>query len=172
MNSEPLWRRCRTLANGLRLEMLGLLSKDYPLCVKEVAETLHIMEAAACKHLQLMEVAGFMERKHRGKCLYYSVFEQDALVAGILGHDLSSEQVIFTVTGLTHERRVLILRALGTRGLSIEHLSRNTGISMRAMLRHLDKLERRGFVTVENAQCAMIVPDFELGRRLVESALK
>jgi len=97
MSTLPLWRRCRVLANPLRLEILDLLSKRSPLCVKDIAEILHIADEVAGKNLQLMAAAGFMTQKNAGKYLYYTSSDRDGLITGILGCDLTREQAIYTL---------------------------------------------------------------------------
>lgn len=172
MNALPLWRRCRTLANRLRLDMLELLAGSPPLCVKEIAEELGIAEEVASKNLYLLASAGFMMRTRTGKYLYYTVAEDDVLLAGVTAEKAAKENLIHTATALTHVRRVLILRALDGKLLTLDALRRQTGISEGAMRRQLEKLERRDFVRVENGRYSLNMPESELGRRMLDLALR
>ena len=172
MSSLPLWRQCRILAHPLRLEMLDLLSQRSPLCVKEIAEALQIGDEVAGKNLQLMAAAGFLTQRSAGKYLYYTAAHKNGLINGILGHDLTREQVIYTVTALTHERRISIIQALASEPLEFAVVCRKPGISLRAMQRHVEKLERRGLLSVVNGRWSRSTPGSVLGRRLVELALK
>lgn len=172
MNTLPLWRRCRTLASHLRLDMLEWLAEHPSLCVKEIAADLGIAEEVASKNLQLLASAGFMTRMRIGKYLYHTVVTNDALLAGVLDEKATKEKLLDTVTALTHERRVLILKTLNCGLLTLEELCRQTGISKGAMRRQLEKLERRSFVKVKNGKYSMVTPDSLLGRRMVELALE
>lgn len=172
MNTLPLWRRCRTLANRLRLDILELQAAKPPLCVKEIAENLAIAEEVASKNLQSLASAGFMSQKRVGKYLYHSVMKEDALLAEVLGEKATKEKLMYTVTALTHERRVLILRKLNCGPLKLEELCRQTGISGGAMRRQLEKLERRGFIKMTNGRCTLTSPNGALGKRLIELALE
>ncbi len=111
MSILPLWKRCRALATGLRIEMLT-----------------------------------YAEKK-------------------------SVERLIFMVTALTHERRILIARTLAIEPMKLDCLCGKTRIPPMALRRHLDKLERRGFVRVENGVWMLIIPDETLMRRLIDSAV-
>ena len=83
-----------------------------------------------------------------------------------------NEHVLFTVTALTHERRIAIVKALNAKPLEFERLCHATRISREAMKRQLKKLERREFVRFENGRYVLIVPKDSLGEMLVDLALK
>ena len=61
---------------------------------------------------------------------------------------------MFMATALTHERRVAIVKALNAKPLEIEGICRKTRISWDAMKRQVKKLERRGFVQLEDGKTA------------------
>jgi predicted ArsR family transcriptional regulator len=172
MTALPLWRRCRVLANRLRLAMLELLLQSSPLCVKTVAGRLGIAEEVASKNLQLLASAGFLTQNRAGKYLYYAVAKDDALLAGVIGERAAKEDLLHTATALTHERRVLILKELNCRPLTFEALCARTGISGGAMKRQLEKLQRRHFVELNNGSYGLIRPDSVLGRRMLQLALR
>lgn len=170
MSALPLWRRCRTLANALRLDMLDLLSDSGVRCVKEIADTMAITEDVASKNLQLLASSGFIRRKYGGKFLYYAIARQDVLLTEVLAYGAGQNRLMFVVTALTHERRVAILNALGSGPLKFEMLCGKTGIPQITMRRHMDKLVRRGFVGEESEEWILSPPACSLQEKLVELA--
>ena len=174
MNSLPLWKRCRTLANGLRLDMLELLNGNSPRCVKGIAKELEVADNVASKNLQLLSAAGFVTQEHRGKFLFYVLAQEDVLLSTVLEHTKAdkNEHAMFMATALTHERRVAIIKALNAKPLEIEGICRKTRISWDAMKRQVKKLERRGFVQLEDGKYALTNPKGRLGKTLIELALK
>ena len=169
MNSLPLWKRCRALANSLRLDMLEQLSRNSPRCVKEIAAELGVAENVASKNLQLLFSAGFLTQKHRGKYLFYALDQKDVLLASVLEltHAGKKDHAMFMATALTHERRVSIIKALKTKPLEMERISRETRISWDAMARQIKKLERRGFVQIEDGKYSLTIPKCSFGESLV-----
>ena len=173
MNILPLWKRCRALATGLRIDMLLLLKSGTSRCVKEIADELEVAEDIASKHLQLMASAGWVSKRPAGRYLYYMLDNDNVLLDEVLTYaeKKSIDQLIFMVTALTHERRIWIVRALAIEPMRLDCLCRKTRIPSMALRRHLDKLERRGFVRAENGVWMLIIPDNTLMRRLIDSAL-
>ena len=174
MNSLPLWKKCRTLANGLRLDMLELLNCNSPRCVKEIAAELGVAENVASKNLQLLSAAGFVTQKHRGKYLFYVLAQEDVLLSAVLELTKASknDRAMFMVTALTHERRVAIIKALNSKPLEIERICLKTRISWEAMKRQLKKLERRGFVRFEEGKYALTISKCSFGESLVGLVLR
>ena len=173
MNILPLWKRCRALATGLRIDMLLLLKSGTSRCVKEIADELEVAEDIASKHLQLMASAGWVSKRPAGRYLYYMLDNDNVLLDEVLTYaeKKSIDQLIFMVTALTHERRIWIVRALAIEPMRLDCLCRKTRIPSMALRRHLDKLERRGFVRAENGVWMLIIPDNTLMRRLIDSAV-
>ena len=173
MHSLPLWKRCRALANSLRLDMLELLNCNSPRCVKEIATELDVAENVASKNLQLLSTAGFVTQKYRGKFLCYALDQGDILLSSVLELTKAdeNERAMFMATALTHERRVAIVKALKTKPLEIERISLETRISWEAMARQVKKLERRGFVQLEDGKYALRIPKCSFGESLVGLAL-
>lgn len=167
----PLWKRCRALAHRLRLEMLTLLADNEPLCVKRAAEQLNIAEEVACKNLQILTLAGLVTPVREGKFLYHTLARGDVLLDAILEEKRDPEQLMYTATALTHERRVVILRELGGRPMTFDALYKQTGMSAGSVRRQLDKLASRDFVRLINGRYFPHVPRDRLGRCLVEMVL-
>lgn len=169
----PLWKRCRVLANKLRLDMLAFLGQHKRLYVKAVAERFDVAEDVASKNLQLLAQAGFLDHKRQGKFLYYSLVKEDRLLRGIMNairQKTALEDLIFLLTGFTHERRVSIVFTLTQGSMKTEALCRRTQISPMAMRRQMEKLERRGYVSCDKYECKLLEPESCLGRELIAIA--
>ncbi len=153
--------------------MLELLNLNSPRCVKEIATELDVAENVASKNLQLLSAAGFVTQKHRGKFLFYALGRRDDLLSSVLKLTKAgeNERAMFMATALTHERRVAIIKALKTKPLEIERISLETQISWEAMARQIKKLERRGFVQLEDGKYALTIPRCSLGKSLVGLAV-
>ncbi len=173
MNTFPLWKRCRALANSLRLDMLECLDRRPNRCVKEIAEALGIADNVASKNLQFLASAGFVTQRHVGKYLYYALDEQDELLVPALGlvKESGKEQPMFMVTATTHERRIKIIAALNDEPVKRGTLCIKTHISPEAMNRQLGKLVRRGFVRKVGEVFWLQDPECALGRKLIKLAL-
>ncbi|MCF7848577.1 MAG: ArsR family transcriptional regulator [Kiritimatiellales bacterium] len=170
-----LWRLCRTLANPVRLEMIGLFFQYNQLCVFETAELLGIGEGAASKHLQLLIAAGLLEFQRKGRYLLCSLAttgRTSHILAGIREifeeHKEPIGAVIGIATAFTHERRVALVRLLSKGHCNQLQLYEGTGISGRALTRHLNKLVRRGFVGRVGDGFRMVEPTGMLAKELIK----
>ncbi len=174
MNSLPLWKICRILANDLRLNMLMLLRHNSPQCVKAIAKELGVSENTASKNLKRLSAAGFVMQKFRGKFLFCTLAVEDDLLSTVLELTQAerNDQVLFLATALTHERRVRILQALRTHPLRLEQICLKTQISWEAMRRQIKKLERRGLVQLTDERYALKIPSCSFGKLLIDQAMK
>ena len=152
-----LWRSCRVLANRHRLRLLRCLLQKSPQTVAEVAAGVRLPVPVASQYLRMLQARGLLLSERSGREVFYSD-RADPLVpsaAGLLAamktalgpSEESLRDARFALTAFTHPRRIQIVRTLGARALSGEDLSRATGISARALRRHLDKLRRRGVLS-------------------------
>jgi DNA-binding transcriptional ArsR family regulator len=174
MNTMPLWKQCRILANPVRLKVLAHLDQHPHQYVRSIGDQFGMAEDVASKNLQLMASAGFLESERKGRYLFYSLQKPNELLRPVLvevrkaGENV--DPVIQTLTALTHERRVAMVAVLTKGSLDLDVLCRQTRISGMAAARHLDKLVRRGWVSVSDDQCRLLPPGDVLGRALVELA--
>jgi predicted ArsR family transcriptional regulator len=152
--------------------MLIYLNSDTRRCVKEIAKELEIAEDAASKHLQILSDAGWVVKIAHGRYIYYALDRESLLLNEALTYarEKSIDRLMFMVTALTHERRIRIVRALASEPMSLDRLCSRIKVPAMAVDRHLDKLERRGFVRVENGIWMMILTDEALVKQLIESA--
>lgn len=141
MNEPPLWKRLRILANPLRLEMLTDVRSRPGRYVQVIGETVRCSEVTACKHLQMLEAGGFLNSRRQGRYLFYDFASGDPLAQALMdevgrpGADLGG--ILKVLTAFTHERRIVIVRALNGQPMNAETLCAVSGISRDAVFRHL-----------------------------------
>ena len=175
MSDYPLWKRCRILANPLRLEILSLVARQERQFVRVIGEQLRCSEDIASKHLQYMATGGFLVSEREGRFLFYSIAGEDFLAENTVteirrtGSDIGS--VMKCVTAYTHERRISIVKELARSALEGPVLGARTGISAEALNRHLDKLVRRGLVCKKDELWALNWPKEQYARQLLEHAI-
>jgi len=174
MALPPYWKRLRILAYPVRLEMLSLVASRPGHCVKDIGEQMALAEDVASKHLQQLAEGGFLIAERDGRFLYYSV-SRDRLAQGCLDEmkrecaDIGS--MMYAFTAFTHERRIAIVKHLCSEPQAAEQLGVKTGISQGALLRHLDKLSRRGVVERNEDKWVLKKQRRGLARLLLELAL-
>jgi len=111
----------------------------------------------ASLYLRMLQARGLVRCERSGREVFYSD-RADPLVSSAPGMlkamraalgpgEGPLRNAMFALTAFTHPRRIRIVRALGTRAMTTEDLGRVTGISPRALERHLDKLHRRGVLS-------------------------
>ena len=171
---ETIVRLFRVLANLRRIQVLRLLAVLGELPVVEIAQATRLDPARLSAHLGLMAGTGLLWRRRSGRTVYYRLAEQPGspIVVAALAQlrrvfarigvarareivdanqadsPTASDVALFACfTSFTHPRRLQIIQHLGHHGAaSLAELTAALGMSPRACLRHLDKLERRGFL--------------------------
>ncbi len=172
MNQSPLWKRCRILANPVRLKMLGCLKNQGRLYVQEVAEGLGLQEDVASKNLQLLALGGFLESETVSKYRFYSLSPPDALLEVVL-RDLKrkedlTDRMMKTLTSLTHERRVSLVSILKrNESMDRDDLFFLAQVSVPAGLRHMKKLVRRRWVAMDQKKCRLLTSKTKLASVLL-----
>ena len=171
MDNLPLWKRCRIVANPLRLRLLAHLLESPRQYVKAVAGELELTEDVASKNLQLLASGGFLKCESVSKYLYYTLAESDDLLTALLWelkNQSALDPIIHMLTALTHERRVLLVALLSKTSMDVNSLCCQMKMSGSAAKRHLDKLARRGWVEVDGDVCTLCFPSNPLGRAMIE----
>ena len=159
MSKSRLWQTCRVLANRSRLKLFGFILRNPGRTVSVVARASNLTVVAGSEYLRALEGKGFLHLRPRGtwvECWPPRQTDTDnaysELVRALSKRLKEGKNAIDTVfklaTAFTHPRRVEVYRCLQTQSLSLGELKTATGISGRALLRHLEKLKARGFVTV------------------------
>lgn len=180
--APTLWRTCRALANRRRLRLVPLFMSHDELTVSAVARLAVIPMSSASEYLRTLNARGLLEARRVGPDVRYrlqadpTVSHADALVEALRTTFRTSREPVrkafAALTGFTHPRRIAVVQALGRETLPLKDIRRRTGICAQALLRHLVKLERRGYVvkTHELYRCA--APRSPLGKALLALALK
>jgi len=152
-----LWRTCRAIANQTRLEMFHLLLRQPGQTVSGVAKELRQPLSLTSEYLRVLEARGLLTARRSGRWVKYqpsAVTSRNttaALVAAMRAtfqRETKPVQTIFRLaTAFTHQRRIEIFRVLQVGPRTPGQLQAVIRMSRRALLRHLRKLEARGFVT-------------------------
>ena len=171
---ESIVRLFRVLANVRRIQVLRLLAVLGELPVVEIAQATRLDPARLSAHLGLMAGTGLLWRRRSGRTVYYRLAEQPGspIVAAALAQlrrvfarigvararevvdanqpdsPTASDAALFACfTSFTHPRRLQIISHLERHSAaSLADLTAALAMSPRACFRHLDKLERRGFL--------------------------
>lgn len=177
-----LWRTCRALANRRRLELLWYVTRCGPLRVGEVAHALRWPRALASQYLRALNARGLLRAERRGRYTRYraspdpGVPHARAILQALPGSWVAKQRFVATVfraaTGFTHPRRIVIARALSLGPLRVADLSAYTRLSPQVLRRHLDKLQRRGYVVRRGNWFACARPQTAIGRALLGLALR
>ena len=151
-----LWRTCRAIANRTRLQMFGLLLQQPGQTVSAIAKHLGQPLSLTSEYLRVLEGRGLLTARRVGRWVEYRPSPAAApnatagLVAALRATFKRESQPVETVfrlaTAFTHPRRIEVLRLLHAGPRTSGQLRTTTRISGWALLRHLRKLEARGFV--------------------------
>jgi DNA-binding transcriptional ArsR family regulator len=155
VSSSVVWRACRVVACETRLKLLWSLFDEGELSVKQLAELNLMQPAHASVQLKILHVQGLISFRRQGLRVFYRADPCSAsgvmadLLTGLrqcFQRDDLIVDVMFQATGLTHQRRVEIVQTLSSAACDVDRLIAQTGIPYPALMRHLDKLVRRGMV--------------------------
>lgn len=160
--------------------MLQGLIRDPDQTVFAVASRMNVSPALASQYLRALNARGLLQARRAGKWVYYrpssdkSILGSGSLLRALKRTFATEKQpieVIFRqMTAFTHVRRLDIIRALQTGGLTRGRLRMTTDMSQSALARHLEKLVDRGFVVVDGSTCRCARPKGRLARTLLELA--
>lgn len=178
--NPSLWRTCRALANRKRLAMLAELTARPGQSVTAIAGRLRLPLPVASQYLRHLNARGFLTPSRRGSQVVYrpvadrSVPHAHDLLTAIQA-SLSSRKdaipfVFRHLTAFTHPRRIALVAALGRGASRVGDLSRLTGISRRALHRHLRKLFDRGYLCLTADGIALAKPACRLAAALTRQA--
>ena len=174
-----LWRTCRVLANRKRLRIFALLLEQPGQTVSTIAARLNLSLPVASQYLRAMEARSLLKVRRFGLRVSYRIADNQSDTAqGLVQtlrqtfrHDSSPAETIFKqATAFTHVRRIECFRVLSGRAQTLVELRAATGISVRAIVRHINKLEARGFVVCRQSQYAVADRSDAFGRELTRLA--
>jgi DNA-binding transcriptional ArsR family regulator len=163
--APTLWRTCRVLANEARLRILAEVLHAPGIGVTPLARRLGLSQSQASQHLRLLQSRGLLHVRRVGRYAEYrphaepSVVHADPLLAATraaLKRREPVEEMVRAFTAFTHERRIILYRALEAGIDDRAALVRRTGISRPALKRHLRKFARRGVVDLSGSEVRLV----------------
>ena len=183
MELKPtLWRTCRVLANRSRLRILQDLMGSEPRTVNDMAARMRMAEPLASQYLRLLQSRGLLRSHRDGRRVWYSV-QADPSVTGaaeliaalrlaLAPGDGVLREIMRTLTGFTHPRRLVVLEILSRGAREFAELQGQSGISARALGRHLAKLCGRGLVVAEGTRYRLCRDGSPLAKSLLALATR
>ncbi len=172
-----LWRTCRVLANGQRLQLLYALFEKKEQCDFELAGEVCMSTSHASIHLRALSSRGLI-RQYRHKMRVLCSTEANVEVESAktllnalrICHDqnMPLPLLIKQATAFTHPRRIEIIQTISQSGITKDRLHAKTHISFSALTRHLNKLTARGFVRKEKRLFFRTVPPDALSKALLQ----
>jgi len=177
-----VWRTCRVLASPVRLRVLRQVAAEPDQTVSAVAGSLGLGLPVASQSLRALNARGLLGVRRQGRWVYYrpagdptvpgSTLLLRSLMAALEEGPDAMSAVCRLATGLTHPRRVDIVRALAPQPLTRPALGRSTGISPSALGRHLRKLMSRGYVAEANGLLTLARPRAPVAAALLALATR
>jgi DNA-binding transcriptional ArsR family regulator len=173
-----VWRTCRVLANRTRLRIFRLLVHRSNQTVSAIAQGLDRPLPVISQYLRALEARSLLTVCRMGRQVYYrtdptigNARELVSALRSIFKKDTETiEEIYKLATAFTHPRRVEIYRVLKMGPRSMEQIQIATGISSRALTRHLQKLEARGFVSARLKKYSVVDCPSTFGRALARLA--
>jgi DNA-binding transcriptional ArsR family regulator len=169
------------LASLKRIRILQHVLKEPNSMVTEIALALNLPLSAASEHLRALNARGLTSAHRRGRLVRYGPgLDRSLPVARLLLRAVrrtintrpdSSRFIFHQATAFTHPRRVQIYQALAHASMTTWQLVGRTGISRRALYRHLIKLEQRGFARYRGGLWHAAQPAAIFSRALVRCCL-
>jgi DNA-binding MarR family transcriptional regulator len=166
------------LANHNRLKLLALVFKTPGQTVTDLARQANLSLPVASQYLRALEARGLISARRAGRQVNYEPAKPDATVSAELisalrrtlqKGDKAADTIYKAATAFTHPRRVELMQVLDE-SHDFNELQALTGISFRAVWRHVDKLEARGFVERLKGKYVAREPSDRVGRELARMA--
>jgi DNA-binding transcriptional ArsR family regulator len=176
-----LWRTCRVLANQKRLRLLHYVIKKPLSSVAHIATSLHLPVHVASEYLRALNARGLLRAKRQGRLVLYEAVADFSVpeawillvtVESAINKQHKTKDILFSLTGFTHPRRIELVRAIHAGAVDLRSLKIKTGCSTPAVTRHLRKLRRRGFVVSDHGLYRCATPTNPLAKTLLALALR
>ena len=177
MKLQPFfWKSCRVIACETRLQLLWQIFEAEELTVTELRFLVGISQPNASNQLRSLSECGLIiSRRNEMSVIYRAEANEvikfaEELLKALHRFYARSEpfaEIIHQATAFTHQRRIEIARVLHKNPLGFQALLDKTGMSAPALSRHLNKLERRGFVKRTGKRISLGRPGNALGRTLM-----
>ena len=164
------------LASESRLRLLWEMMNSGEKSVGALGRSIGISDQNASIQLRLLNSRGIITPYRQGKKLFYHleanrmVDDADELLQALWEchrREIPIPRVMRSATAFTHERRIRIVQALQRKPLGPAEMEEMTGIGLRALHRHLSKLESRGFLKSRHGRYRLRVPKDPLSKCLL-----
>ena len=172
-----LWRSCRVVACETRLQLLWHIFEEGELSVNPARFLVGLSQPSASAQLRALAERGLIIPRREDMRVIYRAEANSAVsfapelleaLRECYERSMPLKTIIRQATAFTHERRIEIVRALRGKMMSSSELLDATGMSSTALSRHLNKLERRGFVKRIAGLYRLSIPGNRLGRTLMK----
>jgi DNA-binding transcriptional ArsR family regulator len=170
------------LANRRRLQIFRLLLQRPGQTVSAVAQHLKLTLPVASQYLRALEARGLLTVHRTGGRVKYQIRDASSETAAqeliralrrTFERDPHAVEKVFKLTtAFTHPRRIEIFDALRRRAQTAAQLRAQSRMSARAVVRHLGKLEARGFVACRLGLYSRSQPPDGFGRALASLAAR
>jgi DNA-binding HxlR family transcriptional regulator len=179
MDLNPtLWRTCRILSGRTRLALLRRVVRRPGQTVSQLAKAEGISLPRTSQELRRLQSRGLLQAVRTGLFVkYHPIPDPQVAMAKPLLQALqeafsrfpasADDQGILIAAGLSHIRRLAIVRELRKEPRDIPGLSARTRIPGRALWRHLRLLEQGGWVQREGAVWEIAPNDYPLAKCLM-----
>ena len=172
-----LWQTCRLIANTTRLKLLQEIDKNPEQCVSALAVQVDRTPAAVSTQLRMICDAGLIEDHRQGQQVFYRLRKDrdypyilnlnNALLESFLDNT-PYQDIMRQATGCTHWRRIELLQLLTKQSMPIEDMEKETVMAPSALLRHINKLESRGYVVSQEKQYNIGQPSGQIANALLK----
>lgn len=177
--NPTLWRTCRVLSGRIRLQLLRQLHDAPEQCVSALAERVGIGISDASQELRRIQSRGLLRPEHQGVRLVYRLKPDpqvasaapllQAVHSAFLHYPPDQDVAMVPIaTGLAHERRIALVRALVKSDSTFLDLKVATRFSPAAVSHHLLILETCGWAHRTRRTWRLQIPDHPLARALVK----
>ena len=183
MKNEPvlnptLWRTCRILAGPTRLALLRRLLKDPGQTVTRLATAENLRLARASQELRRLQSRGLLQAERTGAWVRYRPLPDPQVPSARPILQAVTEmfcrfpaavdaQILATAAGLSHARRIELIRALRAGPAELARLRILVPMPSISLWRHLHELEVRGWVAHDGRRGKLAANDSPLAKCLL-----
>lgn len=177
--SPTLWRTFRVLSGPTRLSLFRRIIEGPGQCVTQLAKAEKISIPRASQELRRLQSRGLVGVERPGRFVQYYP-ESDPLVASAKPILRAMQEVCRRIPasgdaqtarlahGVSHEKRIAVVRALRNGGQTIQELQASLGISPKNFRHHLKFLEAGGWVERDGRTLKRSANDSPLAKCLLE----
>jgi DNA-binding transcriptional ArsR family regulator len=180
MDLNPtLWRTCRILSGPTRLALLRRVIQRPGQTVSQLAAAEKLSLPRASQELRRLQSRGLVQVVRTGLFVKYQPTPDPQVVSAkpilqamkesVARFPASADaQILLIGTGLSHPRRLAIMRELRKDARDLPQLSAATRIPARTLRRHLILLQKGGWVQRDGAIWETVPNDYPLAKCLMK----